>query len=104
MFSYQDGIFKDKSSNPFVWEGLFILPTVSFKEGADSQYHLELSFYGNNVFDVSVEKTITTKLPIFFKIKIGSTARPWVLIDTLNKYIQKTLTKSTKSHMQKKVK
>ena len=76
MFSYQDGIFKDKSSNPFVWEGLFILPTVSFKEGADSQYHLELSFYGNNVFDVSVEKTITTKLPIFFKIKIGSTARP----------------------------
>ena len=74
LFSYQDGIFKDKSSNPFVWEGLFILPTVSLKKDGNSQYHLELSFYGYNIFDVSVEETITIKLPIFFTMKIGSTA------------------------------
>ena len=74
LFSYQEGVFKDKSCSPVVWKGLFILPTMLLKEDSNSQYSLELSFYGENVVDASVEETTIIACPIFFTVQIGSSA------------------------------
>ena len=74
LFSYQEGVFKGKSSGRFVWEGLFILPVILFKEDSNSKYTIELSLYGENVVDTSVKESTIIKCPIFFTIKTGSSA------------------------------